>query len=173
MTSPAASAEPRPARGGAGYQQLPYRQCVGIVLANAEGLVFAGQRLDSDTDAWQMPQGGIDTSETPLQAARRELEEETGVGPTLTECVAAMQEWLCYDLPPDLVPSLWGGRFRGQRQKWHLFRFLGRDSEINIATKNPEFSKWRWFPPDELPGVIVPFKRDVYRRVIDEFRALI
>lgn len=155
------------------FEDLPYRPCVGIMLANKEGKIFAGQRFDSELDAWQMPQGGIDDAEEPLCAAKRELEEETGIRPEFVELVASIPSWLHYDLPPELVPSLWNGRFRGQKQKWYLFRFVGPDSEIDIATKNPEFSKWKWFPPDVLVGSIVPFKREVYHRVIKEFSRLI
>jgi putative (di)nucleoside polyphosphate hydrolase len=150
---------------------LPYRPCVGVVLIDREGRIFAGQRQDSEVPAWQMPQGGIDADETPRQAALRELREETGVAKDLVEFVAKAHHWVTYDLPPELVGKVWGGRYRGQKQKWFLYRFLGRDAEIDIATAHPEFSEWRWLTAEELLAAIVPFKRQVYRQVIDAFRA--
>ncbi len=148
---------------------LPYRPCVGVVLMNPEGLVFAGQRLDNPDDAWQMPQGGIDPGETPLQAGLRELGEETGIAPDLAELVAEAPDWLHYDLPQDLVPRIWKGRFRGQKQKWLLFRFTGGDAQIDIATEHPEFRAWAWMPRAQLQEKIVPFKRDVYTAVFSAF----
>lgn len=152
---------------------LPYRPCVGVVLVNSLGRVFAGQRIDSDFDAWQMPQGGIEPDEKPGVAALRELQEETGIRPDLVELVAESSDWLEYDLPADLVPKLWGARFRGQKQKWFLFRFLGRDGDIRIETEHPEFSAWDWLSPDEVLRNVVPFKAGVYRHVLDEFKDLI
>ena len=148
---------------------LPYRPCAGVMLANREGRVFVGQRLDSTFDAWQMPQGGIDKGETPREAALRELREETGVPAQLVEIVAETADWVRYDLPEDLVGKLWKGRYRGQKQKWVLMRFLGTDDQVNIATEHPEFSAWQWLPPDRLIEAIVPFKRHVYRTVLEEF----
>ncbi len=148
---------------------LPYRPCVGIMLCNPYGSVFAGQRLDSSFDAWQMPQGGIEKGEDPQDAALRELEEETGVPASAVEVLAETSDWIPYDLPHHLVPKLWKGRYRGQKQRWFLLRFLGDDSLINIATKKPEFSHWCWLHPKELLKKIVPFKRDTYERVIREF----
>ncbi|MCZ0813711.1 RNA pyrophosphohydrolase [Roseovarius sp. EGI FJ00037] len=149
--------------------RLPYRPCVGVMLANADGKVFVGQRIDRDTTAWQMPQGGIDKGETPRDAALRELREETGVPPELVSIEAETSEWVPYELPHDLVPRIWKGRFRGQEQKWFLLRFLGRDRDVNIATEHPEFSEWRWMDPADLVANIVPFKRAVYEQVLGEF----
>ncbi|QCO55999.1 RNA pyrophosphohydrolase [Pseudorhodobacter turbinis] len=149
---------------------LPYRPCVGVMLINAEGLIFAGQRLDSEIAAWQMPQGGIDDGEKPRVAALRELWEETGVTADLVEKIAKTEDWVTYDLPPELLGKVWGGKFRGQRQKWFLYRFTGRDDQINIATEHPEFSKWRWIGVDEMIASIVPFKRAVYTQVAEAFR---
>ena len=149
--------------------RLPYRPCVGVMLVNAEGSVFTGQRLDRDTDAWQMPQGGIDEGETPREAGIRELWEETGVTEDLTSVEAETADWVTYDLPHHIVPNIWKGRFRGQKQKWLLVRYLGTDDQIDIQTQHPEFSAWRWQPKDTLISSIVPFKREVYRQVLSEF----
>ena len=149
--------------------KLPYRPCVGVMLMNARGEIFVGQRRDRFTEAWQMPQGGVDEGEDPRTAALRELWEETGVTSDLVEIVAETEGWLPYDLHHDLVPNIWKGRFRGQEQKWYLMRFLGTDDQVNIATEHPEFSEWRWQAVDELVEKIVPFKRDVYARVLKEF----
>ncbi|SFD89225.1 putative (di)nucleoside polyphosphate hydrolase [Sulfitobacter brevis] len=151
--------------------KLPYRPCVGVMLINAEGEVFVGQRRDRDQDAWQMPQGGVEKDEDPAEAALRELEEETGVARDLVEVVAETATWLPYDLPHDLVPRIWKGRFRGQEQKWYLMRFQGRDDQVNIETEHPEFSQWRWLPHGQLVAGIVPFKRAVYEAVLTEFKA--
>ena len=150
-------------------EKLPYRRNVGVMLVNDRGEVFVGQRIDTDGPAWQMPQGGVDAGETPRAAALRELEEEIGVPPDLVEVEAETRGWVTYDLPRELVPKVWNGRFRGQKQKWFLLRFRGQDSDIDIATEHPEFSEWRWLPPKDLPAAIVPFKRAVYERVLDEF----
>lgn len=149
--------------------RLPYRPCVGVMMINACGHVFVGQRNDRFTEAWQMPQGGVDKGEDPVDAALRELWEETGVTRDLVEIIAETEGWLPYDLPHDLVPNIWKGRFRGQEQKWFLVRFLGSDDQVNIETEHPEFSEWRWQPSDELVDKIVPFKREVYARVLEEF----
>ena len=150
--------------------KLPYRPCVGVMLMNPRCEVFVGQRLDSRMDAWQMPQGGVEKDEDPREAALRELWEETGVDPRLVSVIAETARWLPYELPFDLVPNLWKERFRGKEQKWFLMRFQGTDEDINIATEHPEFSEWRWLPADDLVTNIVPFKRDVYAAVLDEFR---
>ncbi|WP_050605096.1 RNA pyrophosphohydrolase [Ruegeria sp. 6PALISEP08] len=149
--------------------KLPYRPCVGLMLINADGRIFVGQRNDRHKDAWQMPQGGVDKGENPRDAALRELWEETGVTSDLVEVVAETDGWLPYDLPHDIVPKIWKGRYRGQEQKWFLLRFVGTDEQINIATDHPEFSHWKWQAPDRLIEEIVPFKRDVYEQVLTAF----
>ncbi|MBU2959368.1 RNA pyrophosphohydrolase [Citreicella sp. C3M06] len=149
--------------------KLPYRPCVGVMLVNERGEVFVGQRLDSEVPAWQMPQGGVDPGEAPRDAALRELWEETGVNADLVTVEAETDDWLPYDLPHHIVPKIWKGRYRGQEQKWFLLRFHGSDDQVNIATEHPEFSIWRWLSADELVGQIVPFKREVYAKVLAEF----
>lgn len=149
---------------------LPYRPCVGVMLINRSGWVFAGQRLDNPGDAWQMPQGGIDPGEEPREAALRELGEETGIPGASVAFLAETPGWLTYDLPPALAPKLWSGRYRGQMQRWFLLRFLGEDAMVNIRTPHPEFSAWRWMRPDELIDRIVPFKRATYAAVLESFR---
>lgn len=148
---------------------LPYRPCVGVVLINAEGKIFAGQRKDSEIAAWQMPQGGIDEGEKPSTAALRELWEETGVSQDLVEKLAKTEDWVTYDLPPELLGKVWGGKYRGQRQKWFLYRFKGSDDDIQIETEHPEFSEWCWIGSDALLASIVPFKRAVYQEVLGQF----
>ncbi len=155
------------AREAARIAALPYRPCVGIMLLDGQGRVFVARRIDTAAEAWQMPQGGIDAGETPVQAAWREMEEE--IGTSAATLLAESRGWLRYDLPPALVPRLWRGRFRGQEQKWFAFRFTGRDRDINLATATPEFHDWKWVERAELPRLIVPFKRAIYRQVIDEF----
>ena len=149
---------------------LPYRPCAGVMLINRDGLIFAGRRIDSDAPAWQMPQGGIDPGEAPADAGIRELWEETGVTAALVQPLAETPDWITYDLPPELLGKVWKGRYRGQQQRWFLYRFLGEDAQIDIATDHPEFSEWRWISADEMLAAIVPFKRDVYAQVIAAFR---
>ena len=148
---------------------LPYRPCAGVMLINRNGQVFVGQRLASTLEAWQMPQGGIDDGEDPETAAIRELGEETGVAPDKVELIAIAPNEFTYDLPPDLIGKVWKGRWRGQRQRWFLYRFLGEDSDIDIATQHQEFRAWRWVNPAELPDIIVPFKKTLYENVLAAF----
>ena len=147
--------------------RLPYRPGVGVMLLDRAGRVFVAQRIDTSSDAWQMPQGGIDDDESPRQAALRELREE--VGTAKAEIIAEARDWTRYDFPAELVPKRWGGRFRGQEQKWFALRFLGTDADIDIATEEPEFRAWRWADLAELPDLIVPFKRRMYEDLIAEF----
>jgi putative (di)nucleoside polyphosphate hydrolase len=146
-----------------------YRPCAGIMLLNARRQVFVGQRMDNAEDAWQMPQGGIDPGEDALTAAIRELGEETGVAAHLVEIVAQSAGEHLYDLPRHYKGKFWGGRYDGQRQTWFVMRFLGQDSDIDIHTHHQEFRAWRWAEPHELDGLIVSFKRELYRNVIAEF----
>jgi putative (di)nucleoside polyphosphate hydrolase len=149
---------------------LAYRRGVGLMLLDRRKLVFAGRRIDTP-GAWQMPQGGIDEGETPRQAARRELAEE--IGTDNAEILAESREWLRYELPPDRRAKVWGGRYRGQEQKWFALRFLGADSDIDLAAHQPEFDAWQWLPPADLLRQIVPFKRALYEAVLREFAALL
>ena len=139
------------------------------MLINADKQVWVGARIDNTDDAWQMPQGGMDEGEEPWATALRELEEETGITPHLVERLSECPERLRYDLPEELRGKLWGGKWVGQDQDWFLARFLGQDSDINIATEHPEFREWRWVEPKELVALIVPFKRDLYRQIIANF----
>ena len=154
-------------------EKLPYRPCVGLVILNHEGQIFAGQRIDNAMDAWQMPQGGIDDGETPVEAALRELTEETGIQPDHVKVLRESTEWHAYDLPRHLISRLWKGRYRGQTQRWFILRFDGDDSEIRIDTDEPEFRSWAWMGEAELLSKIVPFKRGTYVRVFSEFQDLL
>lgn len=148
----------------------PYRDGVGIMLLNREGRIFAGRRGDMPGDSWQMPQGGIDPGEDPRDAAIRELAEETSV--ISAEILARSHDWLAYDLPADLADTVWGGRYRGQRQLWFAMRFSGAESEIDVATEDAEFVDWAWLTRDDLRHHIVAFKRPLYEAVFDEFSGL-
>ncbi len=154
-------------------EALPYRPCVGLVVINSEGLIWAGLRVDATKngypDAWQMPQGGIDPGESVMQAAMRELGEETSIAPSDVEVLGETADWYPYELPRDLIGKLWKGKYRGQTQKWVALRFTGTDDQINIITDEPEFERWMWIGADELMDKIVPFKRDTYEAVLAEF----
>lgn len=148
--------------------KLPYRPGVGIMLLNKDNLVFVGKRIDTRSEAWQMPQGGVDEGETESQAALRELEEEVGTGKA--NIIYESRDYYYYDLPDDLIPHIWGGRFRGQKQRWYLMRFTGKDSDIDITLHEPEFCEWKWASMDNVPQLIVPFKREVYTAIVNEFK---
>ena len=150
---------------------LGYRPCVGMMVFNSARKILVGKRLDNQTEAWQMPQGGIDKGENPRDAALRELSEE--IGTANVEIIAETEDWLRYDLPEHLVGKLWKGRYRGQEQKWFVMRFLGSDSEIDLHTHHPEFSDWQWADIGALPDLIVPFKQALYADLVDRFRSLV
>jgi len=150
---------------------LPYRPCAGILILNRAGQVFVGQRLDTEVEAWQPPQGGIDPGEDGTAAAWRELGEETGIAPDKVTLIAEAPGDFFYDLPDELIGRIWRGKWRGQRQRWFLFRFHGTDSDINIATAHPEFRAWRWVDPHEVEDLAVDFKRQLYRDVMAAFAA--
>lgn len=149
---------------------LAYRPAAGVMLLNREGKVWVGQRLDNTLEAWQMPQGGLDAGEDPLDGALRELEEETGIGRDQVEIIARAPSELTYDLPDDMVGKLWKGKWKGQRQTWFLLRFTGSDADVNLATAHPEFRAWQWADPADLPAFIVPFKKQLYEDVLAAFR---
>jgi putative (di)nucleoside polyphosphate hydrolase len=156
---------------------VPYRPCAGLTVFNRDGLVFIGRRASGpehidETHVWQMPQGGIDEGEDPSRAALRELYEETDI--KSVEKLGEIADWLTYDIPRDIVGEAWGGKYRGQKQKWYALRFTGQDREINVTAPGgghhaPEFIDWRWVAMRDLPELVVPFKRDIYERVVREF----
>jgi putative (di)nucleoside polyphosphate hydrolase len=159
------------------YESLPYRPCAGIMVLNRAGLVFIGRRSGGpehvdDLHAWQMPQGGIDEDEDPYKAALRELYEETSI--TSVEKLGEIPGWLHYDIPPDIAGRAWKGKYRGQKQKWYALRFTGDDSEIDVehpgGGHEPEFIAWRWERIENVPALVVPFKRPLYDRIVAEFR---
>ena len=154
-----------------GYEALPLRTGVGIVVLNSQDKVFVGKRKDNPFDKWQMPQGGVDYNEPLLRAMKRELFEETSI--KNIEVLKEFDQWLEYELPEDLVGKIWKGRFRGQKQKWFVVKFKGDDSEININTKNAEFIEWKWIDINLLPDLIVLFKKNVYEKVLIELRKII
>lgn len=154
------------------YQKRPYRKGVGVMLLNRNGRIFVGQRIDQVAEAWQMPQGGVDKGESALVAALRECAEE--IGTDNVSVLAESRYWRPYDLPEGIADKVWGGRYRGQKQKWFALRFLGEDAEIRVAeVPEPEFRDWRWVDPGELMRLIVPFKRPVYREILAEFGHLL
>ncbi|PCJ39558.1 MAG: RNA pyrophosphohydrolase [Alphaproteobacteria bacterium] len=148
---------------------LPYRPCVGMMLLNDKGEVFVARRIDTTVEAWQMPQGGIDEGETPLEAVFREMEEE--IGTRNARIIQEYDGWLAYDLPEHLMGKVWKGKYRGQRMKWFLMRYLGTDSDINLETEHPEFSEWKWLKPESLASSIVEFKRSLYEKLVQHFCA--
>ena len=147
-------------------KELPLRTGVGIALLNHENKVFVGKRIDNPANSWQMPQGGVDKNEDFLQAAKRELKEETSIRTVVV--IKELNEWQTYDLPRNLLGRLWKGKYRGQKQKWFIMKFVGENKEINIKTKNPEFLDWKWIKPSELPAVAVDFKVNIYKKVAKE-----
>tara|TARA_B100001179_G_scaffold165181_1_gene121481 strand:- start:20 stop:496 length:477 start_codon:yes stop_codon:yes gene_type:complete len=151
-------------------KELPLRLGVGIALLNHENKVFVGKRIDNPKKYWQMPQGGIDKNESFVEAAKRELEEETGV--KTIKILKEFDGWLIYDLPKNLIDKIWKGRYRGQKQKWFIMKFLGKNNEINIRTKNPEFLDWKWIDPSDLPKVVVNFKSNIYKKLAKELTSL-
>ena len=152
------------------HKELPLRIGVGIILLNKKNKVFVGKRIDNPKNFWQMPQGGVDKNENLLQAAKRELEEETGI--KSVELVKELKEWLQYDLPKNLLGKIWEGKYRGQNQKWFIMNFIGKDDEININTKNPEFLDWKWIAISELPRIAVSFKVELYKKIKEELESL-
>jgi putative (di)nucleoside polyphosphate hydrolase len=152
------------------HEDLPYRPCVGVMLFNREGLVFMGRRIEQTVEGWQMPQGGIDDGETPVEAGFREMEEE--IGTRKAELLREHPDWLNYDLPQHLLGVALHGRYRGQSQKWLAMRFLGENKDIDLTKHAPEFAEWKWLAIEALPRMIVPFKRDTYEKVIAAFRDL-
>jgi len=151
-------------------QVLPLRVGVGIVLLNQENNILVGKRIDNPTNSWQMPQGGVNKNENFLKAAMRELEEETSV--KSVKLIKELDEWLEYDLPKNLLGKIWKGKYRGQKQKWFVMKFLGKNDEINVKTKNPEFLSWKWIEPEKLPSIAVSFKSIIYKKLREKLNSL-
>ena len=149
--------------------ELPLRVCVGVVLLNHKNNVFVGKRIDNPKNFWQMPQGGVCQNENLLQAAKRELEEETGV--KSIKVIKELDGWFEYDLPKNLL-GIWKGKYRGQKQKWFVMKFIGKTDEINVKTKNPEFLDWKWIDSSELPNIAVKFKVEIYKKIKEELESL-
>jgi len=152
-------------------QKLPMRTGVGIIVLNNSNQVFVGKRIDNPTDKWQMPQGGVDEGEDFITAMKRELNEETSI--KNIEIIKEIERIYQYELPENLVGIIWKGKFRGQKQKWFIAKFLGQDSEIDLNTKHPEFIEWKWIQPKKLPEVIVDFKKDLYLNLLKEINLVI
>ena len=152
------------------FKHLPLRNGVGLVVLNNENKIFVAKRIDNPKNFWQMPQGGVNQNENLLQAAKRELEEETGI--KSVELVKELKEWLQYDIPKSLLGKIWKGKYRGQNQKWFIMNFVGKNNEINIKTKNPEFLDWKWIKISELPDIAVSFKIDLYKKIKKELESL-
>ena len=153
------------------HKPLPLRTGVGVIVLNSNNKVFVGKRKDNPVDKWQMPQGGVDPGETFLEAMKRELEEETSI--KNIEILKELDYWLEYNLPKNLIGIIWKGKYRGQKQKWFIARFLGSDSEVNLNTKKPEFIEWKWLEINDLPEVIVDFKKNVYKKLVKELNKFI
>ena len=151
-------------------QNLPLRDGVGIVVLNEKNKIFLAKRIDNPKNNWQMPQGGVDKGENYLSAALRELEEETSI--KNVKLVSELEEWLTYDLPESLLGKIWNGKYRGQKQKWFVMKFIGKTSEINVNTKNPEFSEWKWIELTNLPNIAVHFKKEIYKKIKEELNSL-
>ena len=151
-------------------KQLPLRIGVGIILLNHENNIFVGRRIDNPKNSWQMPQGGVDQNENFLQAAKRELEEETGI--KSVKLIQELDGWFKYNLPKNLLGNLWEGKYRGQKQKWFVMKFMGKTDEISVKTKNPEFFDWKWIKPSELPRIAVNFKIDIYKKIKEKLTSL-
>ena len=152
-------------------KNLPLRLGVGVVLLNSDNKVFVGKRIDNPVNFWQMPQGGVDDNENFLYAANRELKEETGV--KSTKLIKEIDNWLTYELPKNLLGKIWKGKYRGQKQKWFIMRFVGDEEEINIKTKNAEFLEWKWIDANQLLNVVIDFKLDVYKSIVKELNILL
>ena len=152
-------------------KQLPLRKGVGIALLNNENKIFVGKRIDNqEGNFWQMPQGGIDQNENFLEAAKRELKEETGIITVIM--VKELNGWLTYELPKNLLGKIWNGKYRGQKQKWFIMKFMGKNEEINVKTTNPEFIDWKWINPTDLPEIAISFKAKIYKKIKEELTSL-
>ena len=152
-------------------KNLPLRLGVGIVLLNSDNKVFVGKRIDNPVNFWQLPQGGVDKNENLMCAANRELKEETSV--ESVKLIKEIDDWLTYELPKDLLGKIWKGKYRGQKQKWFIMRFVGNEKEINVKTKNPEFKDWKWIDINQLLDVVVRFKFDIYKSIVKELNILL
>ena len=153
------------------YKQLPLRTGIGIILLNSKNKVFVGKRIDNPNKYWQMPQGGDDKNENYLEAAHRELREETSI--INTKLLKEINKWFTYELPDDLIGKIWKGKYKGQKQKWFIMRFTGNEKEINIKTKNPEFKEWKWIDINQLTNIVVKFKIELYKKIIKELKYLL